>query len=185
MTDTGVDRRQEALQTAFGLFLRFGYRKTSMDEIAHAVGLSRQGLYLWFPSKQALFSEMVDHMMTRSAHAIEAALQAPGASAVERIVDAFDAYMGGVMIPDRDPAALDELLQGSIRILGDRAAAFDARFRSLLVGVLTPYSDAALSAEDLAQVIYLAAAGAKHQVDSREAYLDVVRTAAAVACRQR
>jgi len=179
-----LDRRSHALETAFGLFLRFGYRKTSMDEVARAVGLSRQGLYLWFPNKKALFSEMVDHMMTRSGQAIELALDTPGRSDVERIVDAFDAYMGGMMVAGRDPGALDELLETSFRIVGDRVVDFDLRFRSLLAQVVAPYADDTLSAEDLVSVIYMAAGGAKHKVEGREAYLDVVRKAATLVCRR-
>ena len=59
------DRRTEALDIASGLFLRFGYRKTSMDDVARAVGVSRQGLYLWFPNKQALFTATVEALMQR------------------------------------------------------------------------------------------------------------------------
>lgn len=185
MTDTiEGDRRAEAMETAFGLFLRFGYRKTSMDEIARAVGLSRQGLYLWFPNKQALFSEMVDHMMTQSAQLIEHTISAPGLSDVERIVRAFDAYLGGMMVAGRDPAALDELLEASIRRVGDRVMAFDGRFRSGLAEVVAPYADEALSAEDLVGVLYMASAGAKHKAESREAYLEWVRKAAQVVCRR-
>ena len=176
------DRRAEALDTAFGLFLRFGYRKTSMDEIARAVGLSRQGLYLWFPSKQDLFEEMVDRMMARAEHAVNHAISAPGRSDVQRIVDAFDAYMGGMMVAGRDPAALDELLQASFRIIGDRAAAFDEHFRLALARVLAPHATPQLSAEDRVEVVYMAAAGAKHKVDGREAYLAVVRKAAQAVC---
>ncbi len=41
-------RRESILQAAVGVFLRYGYKKTSMDDLARAAGLSRQGLYLHF-----------------------------------------------------------------------------------------------------------------------------------------
>ena len=59
-----IGRRDDALETACGLFIRFGYRKTSMDDIARAVGISRQGLYLWFPNKEALFVSAIDHFLS-------------------------------------------------------------------------------------------------------------------------
>ena len=44
-----TDTRQEAvLEAAVGVFARYGFRKTSMDEVARAAGVSRQGLYLQF-----------------------------------------------------------------------------------------------------------------------------------------
>ncbi len=46
-----ADARQAAvLEAAVGVFARYGYRKTSMDEVARAAGVSRQGLYLQFAS---------------------------------------------------------------------------------------------------------------------------------------
>src|SRR5262245_29785734 len=54
MGETG--ERQEAIfAAAIAIFLRFGFKKTSMDDLARAAGLSRQGLYLHFASKDALF----------------------------------------------------------------------------------------------------------------------------------
>ena len=58
---TGAERtRQDTRPRSGQLFLRFGYRKTSMDDIARAAGVSRQALYLWFPNKEALFCAVVD-----------------------------------------------------------------------------------------------------------------------------
>jgi len=37
-------RRRRLLDVALATFLRFGFRKTSMEEVARAAGLSRQGL---------------------------------------------------------------------------------------------------------------------------------------------
>ncbi len=39
------DRRAGILQTAAKVFLRYGFKKTSMDDLARSVGLSRQALY--------------------------------------------------------------------------------------------------------------------------------------------
>ena len=54
------------LAAALGTFVRYGYRKTSMDEIAQAAAISRPGLYLMFGSKQDLFSAAVTHALDRS-----------------------------------------------------------------------------------------------------------------------
>src|SRR5258708_36742368 len=53
--DTTAARRLAILEAATPVFLRYGYKKTSMDDLARAAGLSRQGLYLHFENKEALF----------------------------------------------------------------------------------------------------------------------------------
>ena len=47
------------LEAATTLFLRNGYRGTSMDEIAALAGVSKQTIYKHFADKKSLFSEIV------------------------------------------------------------------------------------------------------------------------------
>ena len=44
-------KRLRVLQAATEFFVRFGYQKASMDDIAHAARVSKGGLYLFFPNK--------------------------------------------------------------------------------------------------------------------------------------
>jgi AcrR family transcriptional regulator len=57
VSDTRSRPRREArlLDAAARLFARFGFDKTSIDEIAHAAGVSKGAVYLHWPSKDALF----------------------------------------------------------------------------------------------------------------------------------
>ncbi|MCO4748092.1 MAG: TetR/AcrR family transcriptional regulator [Proteobacteria bacterium] len=181
-TESG--RREEALEVAFGLFLRFGYRKTSMDEIARAIGLSRQGLYLWFPNKKALFSEMVQHLITATAAAVEVALAGDG-SAEERIVAAFEAHSGAFVATGASAVAIDELLEASIRIVGDQVAAAEQEFMARLAGAVAPFADEQLSAADLAQVLYSVSMGVKHHVKDRAEYRERMHKAVLLVCRTR
>ena len=43
---------------ATAIFLRYGFKKTSMDDVAQAAGVSRQGLYLYFDTKDFLFRRL-------------------------------------------------------------------------------------------------------------------------------
>jgi len=58
---------------ATATFLRYGFKKTSMDDVAQAAGVSRQGLYLYFDTKDFLFREalqyLVSHMIS-TAHSV-------------------------------------------------------------------------------------------------------------------
>ncbi len=53
-------RRREILDAAQTCFLRFGYSKTSLDDIARAAGLSRPLLYRKYPNKEAMFAALYD-----------------------------------------------------------------------------------------------------------------------------
>ncbi|MFD6726563.1 helix-turn-helix domain-containing protein, partial [Streptomyces sp. NPDC060131] len=44
-TGADADRRTMVLESAMATFARFGYRKTSMEEVARAAHISRPGLY--------------------------------------------------------------------------------------------------------------------------------------------
>ncbi len=54
-------REERILAAALPVFGRYGFRKASMDEIARSADISRQGLYLRFASKDALFRAAVRH----------------------------------------------------------------------------------------------------------------------------
>jgi AcrR family transcriptional regulator len=53
-------RRAEILEAAKICFLRYGYGKTSLDDIAKAAGLSRPLLYRKFANKEAIFTALYD-----------------------------------------------------------------------------------------------------------------------------
>lgn len=51
--------RNKFLQVASFLFSRFGFRKTSMDEIARKARKAKGSLYYYFASKEELFTEIL------------------------------------------------------------------------------------------------------------------------------
>jgi len=64
------------LDAAVAVFARFGFRKASMDEVARAAGVSRQGLYLQFANKEELFRKTLEHSLNNQLNAAVAALAA-------------------------------------------------------------------------------------------------------------
>lgn len=72
-----IQMRAAILWTALRLFSQKGYAAATMDEIAEAAGLSKAGVYFYFPSKQALFLAALDN--PDSLQQMNAALQAQAA----------------------------------------------------------------------------------------------------------
>src|SRR5438477_7455267 len=67
-----LQTREHLLQTAGTLFGKYGYASTSIDDIVSAAGASRATLYAYFPSKDALLSEIVDRMWAEAQSYYEA-----------------------------------------------------------------------------------------------------------------
>ena len=59
-------RRELVLAAALDTFARYGYRKTSMEDVARSAAISRPGLYLLFGSKQELFTAAVTQALDQS-----------------------------------------------------------------------------------------------------------------------
>ena len=65
-SDRFTRKRRVILDAATDVFLKSGYLGTSMDEVAALSGASKQTIYKYFTSKEALFVEIVTRM-TRDA----------------------------------------------------------------------------------------------------------------------
>lgn len=70
-----AEKRQTILSTATELFLRNGFRGTSMDELASQAGVSKQTVYKQFTDKERLFREIIEGV-TANAQAVISALTA-------------------------------------------------------------------------------------------------------------
>lgn len=70
-----ADRILDAALASFG---SRGYEATSLDALAETLGVRKQSILYWFPSKEALLEALVDRSATELAGALEAALDQAG-----------------------------------------------------------------------------------------------------------
>lgn len=54
-----VNRREQLFATALQLFARYGYKKTTVEDIAGELGLTKGALYLYVKNKQDLYEKTV------------------------------------------------------------------------------------------------------------------------------
>lgn len=59
LTDLDQEKRVKVFNAAKELFSQFGFRKTTVDEIADQAGLSKRTLYQVFRSKEQILAELV------------------------------------------------------------------------------------------------------------------------------
>lgn len=81
--------RRRLLEQGHRLFSGSGLRKTSVEELAAAVGISKGAFYLFYSSKEALFMDVVEEAETHFREQILAALDRPGPSPRARLAGAF------------------------------------------------------------------------------------------------
>jgi AcrR family transcriptional regulator len=87
----GSAQREAILVAATAAFLRYGFKKTSMDDVARAAGVSRQGLYLYFDTKDLLFREALHHLVSHLISTAHAVAEDRNLSLRDRLVGAFEA----------------------------------------------------------------------------------------------
>lgn len=63
-------KRDLILREAAVVFARFGYDKTTLDDIGKECGLNKASLYYYFKSKEAIFLEVVLGVARRFVHAL-------------------------------------------------------------------------------------------------------------------
>src|SRR3979409_1734621 len=92
----GSAQREAILVAATAAFLRYGFKKTSMDDVARAAGVSRQGLYLYFDTKDLLFREALQHLMSDLISAARAAAEDRNLSLRDRLLGQSEGDLMGI-----------------------------------------------------------------------------------------
>ena len=182
-----ADARQVAvLDAAVGVFARYGYRKTSMDEVARAAGASRQGLYLQFANKEELFRKAVEHTLNNQLNAAVAALSRREDSLELRLIAACDAWSGRFVGSMGSDAA--DLMCASTSLAGATLTHYETQFELAVARAIadSPLNGfcitAGLSPEDLARALHATARGFKHRSASREEFVKGMTVAARMFC---
>jgi AcrR family transcriptional regulator len=182
-----TESRQEALlEAAVGVFARYGFRKTSMDEVARAAGVSRQGLYLQFADKEELFRKAVEYKLSRQLSAAIAALADDQATLEQRFIRACDEWSGRFVGMAGADAA--DLMCASTSLAGTTLVKYQAQFEqalaravgaSLLAGFCTA---SGFSSADVAKALHATARGLKQSSTSRQEFVQGMTVAARMFC---
>ena len=84
--------REKILDVAEALFARSGFSGVGMREVAEQAGLGKSSLFHHFANKQALFFEVMGHVLVRIAQHVTPSLDGPG-TATERLGATSDALV--------------------------------------------------------------------------------------------
>ncbi len=161
---TPPSKRQRAIEAGTRVFLRFGFARATMGDIAQAAGMSRPALYLIFCSKEEVFEAVVAHWIEESLARIAAGL-ATRSTLGEKLRFACEIWCvegleRALANPDvRDMSGLPAVRKSY------------ARFEACLTDILreaVERSGLRVAAGDLARVIVSAMQGLKQTAQSSE-----------------
>jgi AcrR family transcriptional regulator len=77
---------EQLLEEGYKQFAAHGLKKTCVEELARAAGISKGAFYIFYESKEALFMDVVEEVEKRVRHDVLAVIDLPGRSARERLV---------------------------------------------------------------------------------------------------
>lgn len=190
--DETTNRVEQVADAALRLFARYGYKRTSMDDIAREAGLAKATLYLHFKGKDDVFRAMLSLLGQRVDARCREVLASPGAFG-ERLAALLRAHHGSAFAAFGAGEHLVELKAVIVSVAGEELLAFEEIFvrharrliaESEAAGEIT-LARAGVSATTLITTLMQAAAGAKlGAMPSCETYaarLDVIAAVVAAA----
>ena len=118
------DKRTEILGAAQKCFARHGFAKTTMEDIAHAVGMKAGSIYHYYDGKETIFREVITHEADQMLHWLQ--LVVAKQKSVERKVLG---YMSGRLEYFRKVA---NLLDVSIQVLVEVKPLLDKVYKDVM-----------------------------------------------------
>jgi AcrR family transcriptional regulator len=176
---TKPSARDDILRKALECFLRFGYERTAMQDIAVAAGLSRQGLYHHFANKEELFealNEASNGWTLRAAEEACARARAEGLPFAGVVGATLYARLGSMFIRLGSSAEHLEFIDQSLRRCGPVIERYAGLFHQLMTrivddeiaaGGLTLAND--VTADELAESLAAIARGINARMPSPKA----------------
>ncbi len=111
------EKSGQILEAALEVFSNFGFRGSTLDQIAEAAGLSKPNLLYYFDSKEAIHAKLLEQLLENWLHPLRA-MKAEG-NAVEEIIGYVRRKLEMARdYPRESRLFANEILQGAPRIHG-------------------------------------------------------------------
>lgn len=169
----------DLLAKALDVFILYGFRKTSMDDVARAVGVSRQALYNRFKNKRALFKAVVDDAMHQSFSAARSSIKDSSIPIRKRLLKAFDCAAGQYVDALRSSPHSHEVIAMVNTEGGDEVERQQRHFNTQSAQILVNegvFADKR-KAEDAMFTLFTASRGLLYSAENRQAYSDGLQIA--------
>jgi AcrR family transcriptional regulator len=171
------EKRTRVLDAALEAFMRYGYRRVTMGDIAREAGMSRPALYLVFPNKEEIFKAAIAGYAHQAAEEIRSGLSGHSTVA-DRLALAFDVWTVRpfeMVQLSPDARELTECAHGFARdVLEDSYR----QFEEILASIIDPMSEAlgrhGLTPDRVARIAATSARGFKASAADTDALRELI-----------
>lgn len=131
------EKADRVLEAARRVFVRYGFRRVTMQEIAHEAGMSRPALYLIFPNKEEIFLAAIREITDQNRQRIRAGL-AEHATLEAKLRFAFEVWtVETYALMESSPDA-KELIDCVLGFARETFRQVTAEFEKMLAEVIAP-----------------------------------------------
>lgn len=164
-------KKSKVVDAAQAVFLRYGYRRVTMGDLASAAGMSRPALYLLFCNKENIFEAVLRAFLTRALEEVREGLAARP-TAEEKLRFAFDVWAVrpfGLLTASPDAKELIDCgFEFAREAIDQGAQAFEAELALVLAPHCEDATAPSLAPEQIARILTRAVQGFKQTATSAE-----------------
>jgi AcrR family transcriptional regulator len=131
----GNDRLEEVLDATYDCLTRYGVRRTTMDDIATTMGVSRSAVYQYVRSKDDAFRQLAGRLHDQALARARQAAADQDAPYADRVRGVLTAKLDLVLQLSGPSPHTAELLDVKARLFGGICTAFTGDLRRLLIGL--------------------------------------------------
>jgi AcrR family transcriptional regulator len=146
------DKKSRILVAARSVFLRYGFKRVNMNDIAEAVGVSRAALYLLFKNKEEIFIEAYLRWVDETIAQVEAAM-AQTALPRDKLARAFEIWAVGPFEMTMASSEAEELINCNYAFAQASRNQGYATFEATIAPVVATLSKAVPAASDIAPAL--------------------------------
>ena len=180
-------KRDAVFDAALEVFAQYGFRRTTMNDIAQAAGISRPALYLLFDNKEHLFKELAAYRLDQ-ANEQAAAVLSSNASLQDRFIDALLVHHKIYYEPVANSPHGEELMDINLSLSADVMMRGYSRLVAILANELeeaakqgeASFSNGALKPEAFVELLLSSLNGLKKKAASTTEFRKQTRQVASI-----
>ena len=175
-------KRDAVYDAASVVFAQYGFRRTTMNDIAKSAGISRPALYLMFENKEDLFQGLAAHRLDQAIDIALSVLQGSGEIA-DRLLESLLVFEQVFYEPIADSPHGSELMDISLSLASEIMTKKLARFHAALTKSLSEaeargqitFARAPMKQRAFVELLFTALTGVKKRALNRAEFRKLVR----------
>ncbi len=177
VTAKAEEKQFAVFDAAADVFARYGFKRTTMNDIAEAAGISRPALYLMFDNKEHLFHELAAYRINLAMDAANSVLAEEG-EVNDRFINALMIFEKVYTEPVANSPHGEELIDVNLNLASDVMAEGHGRLVTTLAEVLKEadkagevnFQNSAMTHKSFVELLLSSIKGIKKMAGSKEEY---------------